>query len=302
MTKKPTAIIIAAIIILNTILNSTAAAASVKDLLANAIEPIGKCLYVYGGGWNEADTAAGTEAMSYGISQKWQEFYLKNDSTYNHKNFSYQIHNGLDCTGYVGWCIYQIFGNEYSSNGYVYVSRNMASEYSKLFNSTVIPKQNITNYQSGDIMCSSGHVYIVLGACDDGSVVLLHASPPAVSICGTFTPNGNSNSQAVKLATQYMSTYFSDCYNRYPKCSRGTSYLTNYDQMRWNENILTDSDGYRLMSAEEILKDLFENIKVYHNGERIHFSINPYISDGTVYIPLRETVEKFGGEVKARGV
>ena len=44
-----------------------------------ATEPIGKCLYVYGGGWNEEDTAAGVEALSYGISPVWVDFYNKNN-------------------------------------------------------------------------------------------------------------------------------------------------------------------------------------------------------------------------------
>ena len=272
-------------------------AASVKDLLSQAIKPIGNCLYVYGGGWNEPDTGAGIEAMTYGISPKWKEFYSNKDASYNHKNFSYQIHNGLDCTGYVGWSLFQIFGNEYSDNGYVYLAKDMAQEYAKLFNGSFISKGNIKDYQSGDVMCSDGHAYIVLGRCDDGSVVLLHASPPAVSICGTYTPNGNSNSQAVVLAKYYMSTYFPDCYNRYPKCSRNTSYLTDYNQMRWNENVLADSDGYRQMSASQILEDLFRNVKIYYGEERMHFSVSPYVQDGTTYVPLRETAERFGSGV-----
>lgn len=297
MKKKITAMLLSTTILLSTVLSPTVSAASVKDLLSHALEPIGNCLYVYGGGWNEPDTGAGVEAMTYGISPKWQEFYKANNSSYNYNNHRYEIHNGLDCTGYVGWSVYQIFGNQYSDNGYVFLAENMAQKYAEIFDGTFTRKKLFNNHQSGDIMSSSGHAYIVLGGCEDGSVVFLHASPPAVSICGTYTPSGKSNSRAVELATHYMKTYFPDCYNRYPRCSRNTAYLTDYNQMRWNENILTDSDGYRYMPAEDILWDLFENIKIYHNDQRIKFSVNPFMWEYTTYIPLRETVEKFGGQV-----
>ncbi len=43
---------------------------------------------------------------------------------------------------------------------------------------------------------------------------------------------------------------------------RGSTYLSHYGQMRWKstgENaVLSDPDGYREMSPEEILKDLFD--------------------------------------------
>lgn len=289
--------LIPALTLVVSLLTAQVHAASVKDLLSNAILPVGKCLYVYGGGWNMEDTGAGIEAMSYGLSPKWQEFYTENDSSYNHKNFSYKIHNGLDCTGYAGWCMYQIFGDAYSKNGYVYLAKDMAWEYAKIFNSAFTPKQNIVDYQSGDVMSSPQHAYIVLGGCEDKSVVILHASPPAVSICGTYTTSGNPNSQAVQLATHYMSSYFPEHYRRYPKCSRNTSYLTDYNQMRWNETVLSDSDGYRQMSAEEILKDLFQKVKIYHNNQRINFSLAPYIQDGVTYVPLREFAESLGAEV-----
>lgn len=107
---------------------------------------------------------------------------------------------------------------------------------------------------------SSGHVYIVVGECSDGSVVLMHSSPPGVQLCGTPSASGKKNSQAVKLATRYMKKYFRTYYNRYPDCYRDSSYLTKYSQMRWDisgASVMSDPDGYSLMSADEILKDLF---------------------------------------------
>ena len=72
------------------------------NLLLTAIEPLGHTMYVWGGGWNEEDTAAGEEARSIGESPRWKEFFEMQDSTYNYENTRYQIHDGLDCSGYVG--------------------------------------------------------------------------------------------------------------------------------------------------------------------------------------------------------
>ena len=230
---------------------------TVKKLLKAALEPVGSTLYVYGGGWNEEDTAAGVECMTYGVSPNWKAFYDNNNSSYNYKNTMYQIHNGLDCTGYVGYSVYQVFGNKYSNNGYVYESGKVGNAYSALFNSSYINRSNIERYYPGDIMCRSGHVFIVIGKCGDGSLLFLHASPPVVSLCGTATPGGSANSEAVSLARTYMRKYYPESASRYNSFYRDTSFLRNYDQMHWNRAVLNDPDGYDNMTPEQILKDLF---------------------------------------------
>ncbi len=270
---------------------------TVKNMLANATLPIGKAVYVYGGAWNEEDTAAGIEAMSYGISPQWEKFYNSQSASYDYSTTRYQIHNGLDCTGYVGWTMYQLFGNTYSDTGYVYASKKMAATYAGLFGGTYTDKSNVTKRQCGDIMSSNGHAYMVVGQCKDGSVVFLHASPPAVSLCGTYTPGGNKNSEAVKLATHYMKTYFPSHYKKYPSVSRNQKYLTDYNRMQWSEEVLPDPDGYRDMWADEILKDLFEEVKIYSSGKRVLSDAAPYIEDGTTYVPLRAVSESFGADV-----
>lgn len=107
-----------------------------------------------------------------------------------------------------------------------------------------------------------GHVWIVVGQCSDGSVVLLHSSPAGVQINGTVTPQGKKNSQAVALAKKYMKKYYGEWYQKFPKVDRGSSYLSHYGQMRWRTTgknvVLSDPDGYQDMSAEEVLKALFE--------------------------------------------
>lgn len=230
---------------------------TVKELLAAAAEPCGRCLYVWGGGWNEEDTGAGVEAMSTGVSPRWHEFFLENDASYDMNHTKYQIHDGLDCTGYLGYSVYQVFGDTYSQSGYVFQSGAVGEKFRALFGGQLIPRQEIRDYQAGDIMCRNGHVFLVVGQCEDGSLLFFHASPPAVTLCGTPTPDGKAASLAVSLAEEYMSKYRSECYQKYETCRTDGTFLRSYDQYRWDEALLTDPDGYRDMTAREILDDLF---------------------------------------------
>lgn len=238
---------------------------TIKNFLNVAIAPVGSTMYVWGGGWNKADTGAGTDARRTGLSSAWRTFAKGKKASYNYQNYRYQIHNGLDCSGYVGWCVYNVLNTKNNQKGYVYSASNQAEKLSALgFGS--YRSQVEKDYQPGDIMSSTcsccGHVWIVLGECSDGSVVLLHSSPAGVQISGTVTPEGKSNSKAIKLAKKYMKKYYPAWYKKYPNVERGLSYLSHYGQMRWKTTgdnvVLSDPDGYSKMSAEEVLKDLFK--------------------------------------------
>ena len=238
---------------------------TVKNFLRTAIAPIGNTMYVWGGGWNKADTAAGKEARQTGLSEKWRNFAKGKKASYNYKNYRYLIHDGLDCSGYVGWCIYNINNAENGKKGYVYSASKQAEKFAKMGFGSYITADKISDYKPGDIMSSTcsccGHVWIVIGQCDDGSVVLAHASPPGVQLSGTVTPSGEKNSEAVKLANKYMKKYYPGWYKRYPEVSKGATYLSHYGQMRWKTSgtgcVLSDPDGYQDMNAYEVLEDLY---------------------------------------------
>ena len=242
---------------------------TVKNLLQTAIAPIGSTMYVWGGGWNKEDTAAGKEARRTGLSASWRTFAKNKTSSYNYKNYRYRIHDGLDCSGYVGWCVYNVLNTKNNQKGYVYSASKQAQQFSKMGFGTYQSAKKVTDYKAGDIMSSTckccGHVWIVVGECKDGSVVLVHASPAGVQLSGTTTPAGKKNSQAYRLAKKYMKKYYSAWYKKYPNVSRGSAYLSHYGQMRWKtsgENVtLSDPDHYQEMSAEEVLKDLFKTVK-----------------------------------------
>lgn len=227
---------------------------SLLDFLRIAAAPVGSTMYIWGGGWNEEDTGAGIEAVTLGLSPRWAEFAAQQDGSYRHQDYRYQIHNGLDCSGYVGWAVYNALETENGRPGYVCVSTQMAASLADRGLGEYIPAEEVTDWQPGDIMSMSGHVWIAVGMCGDGSVLLLHASPPGVIFSGTTLPDG-SNSQAVALAERVMAEQFPDWYARFPECARAHSYLTNSSAMRWS--VLSDDEGLRDMTAEDIVGAIF---------------------------------------------
>lgn len=239
---------------------------TIKNFLKTALAPVGSTMYVWGGGWNKADTGAGEDAKRVGLSPAWRSFANGQTSSYNYKNYRYQIHAGLDCSGYVGWTIYNVLHTKNNGRGYVFSASKQAKKFSELGFGSYRQASQVRDYRAGDIMSSTcnccGHVWIVVGQCSDGSVVLLHASPSGVQLNGTVTPKGNKNSQAVRLAAKYMKKYYNSWYQKFPRMDRGSAYLAHYGQMRWNtagkESILSDPDGLQKMQAEKVLEELFD--------------------------------------------
>ena len=242
---------------------------TLKNLLATAIQPVGQTMYTWGGGWNAEDTGSGMGSTTIGLRPEWKEFYLKQTQDYKFTEeisedtggFKH-INDGLDCSGFVGWTIYNVLNTENLKEGYVTFSSQMASKFAENGWGKFTNAENVEKHNPGDIMSGKGHVYICLGECDDGSIVVIHSSPCGVQINGTTTEDGNKNSLAIKLAEKYMRTYYSDWYEKYPACWRNESYLFYYDQMQWFVNneqgsILVDPDNIKNMKAEKVLHLLF---------------------------------------------
>ncbi|MBP5282022.1 MAG: hypothetical protein J6Z22_05930 [Lachnospiraceae bacterium] len=236
------------------IVDQDAESISLRSMLKKALLPVGTTAYIWGGGWNEEDTAAGPEATTIGLSPRWAEFANAITSNYDHKKYRYQIHDGLDCSGYVGWVIYNTFETKDGREGYVMSSTDMASTFASYGWGDLRNKQAVTDWKPGDIASMKGHVWICLGSCEDGSVLLVHSSPPGVRICGT--KNGSKTSEAVKLAASLMERFYPEWYQRFPDCEVSADYL-KADQMRWNTQTLPDALELQNMTAEEIASLLF---------------------------------------------
>ena len=236
---------------------------TIKNFLTTAITPVGSTMYIWGGGWNKEDTGAGKDGVLIGLNPNWRNFCGKQKASYNYRRHRYQFGAGLDCSGFVGWSIYNIMKTKDGKPGHGYVMKasKMASSFAKYGWGTYKSATGIKDFKAGDVMSSSTHVYIVVGSCQDGSVVLVHSSPAGVRLSGTPNRQGKAGSEAVRLAKAYMKKYYPSWYRRYPSCGRGMSYLTDYAQFRWTTgkgSVLDDPDLYQNKTAKEILQDLYD--------------------------------------------
>lgn len=231
---------------------------TISSFLKTAIKPVGQTLYIYGGGWNQSQTGAGKETKTIGLSKRWKKFYESQNTNYNYEQYLYQIHDGLDCAGYVGWTIYNTLETKSNMNkGYVLKAENMAKTFANQGLGTC--STSLKNVEPGDIISmNNAHVYIVLGKCKDGSLLIIHSSPPGVKISGTYDKFGNQNSQAVKMAQKIMNTYYTDWYNRYPDCTVDASFTKdgNISLFHWNAKTL--KNDVKNKSLHHIVQSLFK--------------------------------------------
>ena len=239
--------------------NNGNAQPTMERLFEVAMQPIGSTMYIWGGGWQNDDEESGIGLTRIGVSPTWEEFAKKQDATYNYEEYRYKSELGLDCSGYVGWVIYNLFETEDGKEGYVTLSTEMAENFASRGWGTLY--KNPKQFLAGDIVSMDGHVWICLGTCDDGSVLLVHSSPPGVSICGTETSSKETTSIAVQLAERFMETYYEKWQSMYPKRTVSQTYLEDVTVMRWNEKTIADAKTYQNMSGEEVMEILEGNYK-----------------------------------------
>lgn len=224
---------------------------TIEHFLGTALEPVGSTMYIWGGGWDDADNEAGATSTQLGLSLQWKIFANAQDETYNFQEHRFERENGLDCSGYVGWVVYNTFETESGRTGYVTTSTDMAENFANRGWGILIKNPKV--FLPGDIVSMEGHVWICLGTCADGSVLLVHSSPPGVSVCGTGTSQGNENSIAVQLAEKFMATDYPHWQEKYPNRIVSSSYLENVSVFRWNESIMLDAKEMQRLSGEEIM-------------------------------------------------
>lgn len=222
---------------------------SLQNFLQNALKPVGNTMYIWGGGWNESDTGAGVGSTYIGLYPKWREFADAQDSGYDYKLHRYEWEKGLDCSGFVGWTVYNTFESENGKDGYVTKAKNMAAYYANKGWGHFI--ENPKKFLPGDIVSMEKHVWICLGTCADGSVLLVHASPPGVSVCGT-------KGIAAKLAKEYMASEHPAWQKNYPKREVSNSYIEDVTLFRWTKTTMPDAESIQQLTGEEIIKYMME--------------------------------------------
>lgn len=232
--------------------NSNKKVTTMELFIQTALQPVGSTMYIWGGGWNEEDSGAGGTSTQIGLSPQWTVFTEQQDENYDYEEHRFERENGLDCSGYVGWVIYNIFETENGQDGYVTTSTDMAEDFAKRGWGELL--ENPEKFLPGDIVSMEGHVWISLGTCSDGSVLLVHSSPPGVSVCGTQLKEGES-SIAIALATTYMEQNHPKWQEKYPNRTVPNTYLENVKVFRWNTKTMTDAEEYQIMNGEVIIKN-----------------------------------------------
>ena len=314
---------------------------TLKNFLATAMEPVGTALYVYGGTWDWQDVNSSNQAMTIGLSQSWIDFFQSQDKTYHYKNpnpaESYYPHNawnqyyyaGIDCSGYVGWSVYNLMNTENSTvadnKGYVMSATKQAGVFASNEGWGTMDMGDVLmdettgkpwvdedgdgrriyeghEFKPGDIFSMNGHVWISLGTCKDGSIVFMHSTPNTTNGAGVQISaiGPNKNCEAYKLANQYMNKYFPQWSERYGDqvlCLTFDSYTKVYGdyagKFSWNlkNGVISDPDGYADMTPAEILADLFHENTGSSSGGSDH-------SDPTYAI--RASAGK-GGSISPKG-
>lgn len=230
---------------------------TIKNYLLGAIQPVGQALYVWGGGW--------TDSTLKGVSPEWKLWYDLQSGAYDYnyyRDLSVSTRSkGLDCSGFVGWAAYQVMQKTSGvGDGYTVVSGDVGSFYKGKGWGTIVTQSDLYadgyTLKAGDVGYNSGHTWIVIGQCEDKSVVIVHSTPNAgCQIAGTPTPDGKYQSQAIKLAEKYMKRY--EGFNKFEYHTSSGNYIKNGNYLRWNFGTLADPDGYLQMTADQILEDMF---------------------------------------------
>jgi len=262
---------------------------TLKNLLTAALAPMGSSLYVYGGGWNWQDNGSSLQCRSIGVSTYWSDFFSSRDSSYsylgdkNNKANSFFPHGGwneyyyagLDCSGYIGWVVYNVLNTESGNEGFVASSSHMARSLGEKDLGSFTPGSNWKKeaLSPGDIVSIKGHVWMCIGVCSDGSAVIAH-STPSPSREGyegggvQLSAIGESrNCEAYSLADKYMKDFYPNWYDRYSVSLKSYEVYTHFELegtgvFSWkisDEGTLSDPEGIRDMSAYEILEIIFSH-------------------------------------------
>lgn len=236
----------------------------IANIITNAIKPVGKTLYVWGGGWNAADNGSGETALYEGVWPQWEQYFQNNKNNYSYKpgqtawqngNREYRFW-GLDCSGYLGWTVYNSITAGKDGNGYVTASTRLAESLAGYgFGNATVCTPN-SRFYPGDIVSIKGHCFLCLGQCQDGSVLILHSTPNGgVQMSGTV--NGSGSSQASKLAQAFMQQYYPEWWSCFGKEGRQSVSTVNYlngTKFSWQKGgSVSDGESLQWMTADQVL-------------------------------------------------
>ena len=265
---------------------------TLSNFLRTALMPVGTALYIYGGGWDWQDTGSAVQARTLGVSPDWVRFFREQDESFTYKSkdgdeanrdpassyypyggFNQYYYAGLDCSGYLGWAVYNTLETESGKAGYVggagrFARRLADAGWGTWNHEASFPSETESgDLKPGDIVSIDGHVWISLGTCADGSAVIIHSTP---SLSRTGQPGGgvqisavwkDENCEAYALADRYMKRFCPEWYARYPAVVRSPEVYydmeaENAGLFRWHlsESGFADPEGLRDMRPADVLE------------------------------------------------
>ena len=256
---------------------------TLKNVLRTALAPVGTTLYVYGGGWDWQDEASADQAMHIGLPPEWTAFFARQSAEYHYKDAAYYptdgwnrwYYAGVDCSGYLGWVVYNVLHKENrtvaESRGCVVSAARMAAQLAEwglgmLHREGGSGVQRSDTFRPGDFFSLSGHVWLCLGRCADGSLVIVHSTPSPSRDGGgagggvqlsALDPEEREDCAADRLCRRYMARYYPVWNARYTPVRKNYAQyaaLTGTGRFTWN---FADPDGYAARAAEDILADLY---------------------------------------------
>ncbi len=288
------------------------------NLLQTAMEPVGRTLYVFGGGWNWQDSGAHENARRIGLSPDWQRFFDAQDERYTYRDpdgdetkkdarrsfypyggFNQYGYAGLDCSGYIGWTLYNTAHERSGEDGFVSSSTGLAAKLATRGYGALIKPQagEAPRLSPGDIVSISGHVYLSLGRCADGSTLIAH-STPSPSRAGQ--PGGgvqigavgaDEGCEAYRLADGIMASFYPAWSRRYPACLKSPSVYFDFRKegtgvFRWRPGVvggLTDPEGLQGADACQTAQLLFGAVSAGLPAETKRFFLSSDRQNVTIF-------------------
>ena len=255
---------------------------TIKNLMINGLNLIGRVNYIWGGGRNEVNGKRIVDTV--GIPLDWEKFSASHDYSkeYNWRErrdnmnpYGVNVsdrHNGVDCSGFIAWLIKNTVKD---SKGLSFLCKaaNMARFYGEGENNLGLGKysdfEKINSIWPGDIISmnrswndkgkleNESHVYLSLGQFNDGSVLMLDMSGEGtVMIRGTRSyvairsKNANDlSSEAIDAAKYCMKTYYPDTYRDW-KLEENHKYVCNKDSYN-----LDSSMHWYTMGPNSVISD-----------------------------------------------
>ena len=246
---------------------------TLKNFLATVLSANGHVLYVWGGGQGLDDNNGHKLSDLHGIIPEWDAFYKKHHDAGYYAWYKTGVagKQGLDCAGFVRWALNNtMFEDPKNFIWYDTAPRTTVNAQNKGWGKRYSANWLFYNVQPGDIVNSSGHIWVIIGKCDDGSRVICHSSASDQGNSGGVHLSGTGG-KAKELAIKYNEIINSTMNELYGTekgpwfAARGVSkfnrggdvYPLNSNTVyRWNigPSGLADLEGVANMSAEQVLE------------------------------------------------